>query len=578
MATASSKEGEIQLLGISDGKCHKTFRPIILYENYLYKNFCFSPDSQYISTGKNIFKVENESNFKNLISSHSESLFSNDGVYLATWNEFDLQIWKVNGDKFDSLALDVNFFRPSNVAFSPNGNKLLVNDGSFIKIVDFNSYLPLKVTELKDYNQLHFIYSFAFSPNSEFIALAEKDILFWNLKSKKFFRSLKGKNFQIEKIVFSQNGLWLAAAIFKEAIIYNAENGQIVNIFSHDSSVRKLQFSPDCNYLATFAPDSRDFILWEPSTEHATRIPNVYVSDNLIRDKVDFSFTVDSQFLINDKCQWDIKKKEGKPYDNLKFQDIILTRYKDSFFLKNIKDEHVKYVLQVHPFSPADRPSMAISNDSLYCLCGSSFLRTLTLWEREFKCLIRNFLKSKLVKNPCIVSKDQKWMAFTGEKNTIIIYNVQKMSNLKILNAHENSITAIDFSFKNDSLASGGFDHSVKIWEILSGNLIKEYLFEGKIAYFITFSEESNFLIIGFEDNSIKIVKILNGEVIKNIDANLNNLDESLLLLKSWLPLEYFKIDKIVSEFGGTFRCKNMILENPINLSKENEKILKKMI
>ena len=44
---------------------------------------------------------------------------------------------------------------------------------------------------------------------------------------------------------------------------------------------------------------------------------------------------------------------------------------------------------------------------------------------------------------------------------------------LKILNGHTNYIYCVNFNPQSNLIASGSFDETVKIWDVINGNLLK---------------------------------------------------------------------------------------------------------
>ena len=122
------------------------------------------------------------------------------------------------------------------------------------------------------------IFSVAFSPDGKTLAAgsvhvsfsssknAEGCIKFWDTKTWKEIRTLKGHGSMVHSVVFSPDGKTLASGSQDKAIIlWGVKNGKKIRTFKgHNEGVRSIEFSPDGKTLVSCGTD--ETILWDVRT------------------------------------------------------------------------------------------------------------------------------------------------------------------------------------------------------------------------------------------------------------------------------------------------------------------------
>jgi WD40 repeat protein len=76
---------------------------------------------------------------------------------------------------------------------------------------------------------------------------------------------------------------------------------------------------------------------------------------------------------------------------------------------------------------------------------------------------------------------------------------------LKTLNGHEGAVNSVQFSPDGKLIASGSLDHTVKIWNVETGNLIETLIGHEGAVNSIMFSPDGSRLISGSSDRKIKV-------------------------------------------------------------------------
>ncbi|MDB5222603.1 MAG: hypothetical protein JWN83_1270 [Chitinophagaceae bacterium] len=107
-------------------------------------------------------------------------------------------------------------------------------------------------------------------------------------------------------------------------------------------------------------------------------------------------------------------------------------------------------------------------------------------------------------------SPDDRWLAATTG-NKICIYNASNGKLSKTLLAHTAPVTAASFSHDSKSVISSSLDKTIKIWDIASGKVIKNFE-EKDPVYQVSFSAKDNYLIASTGYNYLDIRNIATGK------------------------------------------------------------------
>ncbi len=82
---------------------------------------------------------------------------------------------------------------------------------------------------------------------------------------------------------------------------------------------------------------------------------------------------------------------------------------------------------------------------------------------------------------------------------------------------HTNSVNSVAFSPDGRTLASGGFDKVIKLWDVETGTLLKTFKGHGDAVLSVTFSPDGKVLASGSYDKSIKLWEIVSGKILQTM-------------------------------------------------------------
>lgn len=106
----------------------------------------------------------------------------------------------------------------------------------------------------------------------------------------------------------------------------------------------------------------------------------------------------------------------------------------------------------------------------------------------------------------CMTFSADGWRVASGSyDHTVKIWNTQSSNSAVTLQGHSKSITCIVFSADGQRIASGSYDKTVKIWDIESGDCT--ITLESHIAWIscVTFSTDNGYIASGSFDKTVKI-------------------------------------------------------------------------
>jgi WD40 repeat protein len=105
-------------------------------------------------------------------------------------------------------------------------------------------------------------------------------------------------------------------------------------------------------------------------------------------------------------------------------------------------------------------------------------------------------------------SPDGRRLATGGEKNTVIIRDVQSFVELQTLRGeHSGEVYSVAFSPVEDGrlIATAGEDSAVKIWNSHSGELIHSFRGHTGLVSSLAFSPDGSRLVSGSRDTTVKV-------------------------------------------------------------------------
>ncbi|VDN96737.1 unnamed protein product [Rodentolepis nana] len=162
----------------------------------------------------------------------------------------------------------------------------------------------------------------------------------------------------------------------------------------------------------------------------------------------------------------------------------------------------VDYVLRTGPFDPADSvlvkpiiPATAQGEEKSKTLGSATFIK------RELMRLRTKELYEK------VKGSGSERMVAGSDDNTLSLWTPESSKNpiCPRMTGHQGVVNDVKFSPDGRLIASASFDHSVKIWDGLTGQFLATMFGHVQDVYLVTWSSDSRLLVSGSKDSTLKL-------------------------------------------------------------------------
>ena len=118
-------------------------------------------------------------------------------------------------------------------------------------------------------------------------------------------------------------------------------------------------------------------------------------------------------------------------------------------------------------------------------------------------------------------SPDGRTLASGGHNGTIRLWNIDTGKHIRILIGHEvyDHIYSLVFSPDGRTLASGGSGHTIRLWDVNTGAQIRTLTEHTDDVYSVAFSPDGNTLASGGRDHTIRLWKTNTGAQLRTLDT-----------------------------------------------------------
>jgi WD40 repeat protein len=443
-------------------------------------------------------------------------VLSPDGKTLIASTQTSLRVWDLSSG---TLRHEISGCRGP-VAFTADGKYMACGDSKAIHLWEVDSLR--KVRRFEEHGEfIHehggIIYSLAFAKDGkQIVSAGDHSITCWDVASGKRLNQVSGHKGHVFSLTFSADNRSLASGGFDgSALVWDVRNGKVCREFiGHDAGAISLAFSPDGKTLATgdgfFGNESG----YEIGSESQVRLWNLETGalrrqfTGHLTGVVDLSFSPDGKMLASAghdarARMWDAR--DGKRLYQIRGSDgrrivafsadgktLLIGNYGGELALWNAKTGENLRELS----SPDDKLQAANRIDQQRiprnprrnvrrCVLHTRFLEsgkvvsieanesgapaTVRIWNAESGQEERSFLLNGSNNlHAYAVSFDGATVATAtpGQTNDIHLWDCEKGELLITLSGHTEYVGALAFSPDGKTLASGGHDTKILLWDI----------------------------------------------------------------------------------------------------------------
>lgn len=149
------------------------------------------------------------------------------------------------------------------------------------------------------------------------------------------------------------------------------------------------------------------------------------------------------------------------------------------------------------------------------------FKRSVPLPSQEIRSLLGH--ESGICVDGCLAfSPDGRHLASGSWDHTIKLWEVNTGNTLQTLQGHKNLVLSIAFSPNGLLLASGSADNTIKLWEVSTGKMLQTLKEEGNWVGSLAFSPDGQILAAEGANYTIKVWELSTGKVLHRLSGHKN--------------------------------------------------------
>jgi WD40 repeat protein len=341
----------------------------------------------------------------------------------------------------------------------------------------------------------------AFSPDCTALACAlDCEIKIWDLATESWNRTINIKSSRVEEIIFSPDSVTLAAVFADNSVeVLDATDGSCKQSFPHDSCPLFVDFSPDGKRLTTTTVPAGILRLWDISAGTCKEISGPEGGGASFARAI-FSPTGKEMALLSGDFSITGESK----------LDVV-----DVAFTSNSRT-----------LGFGTSTSLLIFTGDGKTIVTSNALGLIQFWDTTSTMKHSSTDHDRRVSYVTLSSEGKP--ATASLDKTVKLWDIQSKSHERTLRGHNHQVKALAFSPDGKTLASGGFDGEIRIWDTATGTCKHTLgIFENneKVNYFsavmaLQFSTTGSLLIGGKGNGMVKIWDTITWECKHKFEAS----------------------------------------------------------